>query len=114
MEDMDGGLELAGSAPVAMLRIPSQENLRREAHMELASARLEGVCVGEYRYYQGHLSVEDYIKKGLCVCWSHCACSRVCSRFGDVLCPCSADLVLEGDEESDDEGYGEFLAQSIL
>ena len=50
--------------PVAMLRTPSEENLRREAHLELANARLEGASVGQYRYYQGHLSVEEYVSKG--------------------------------------------------
>ena len=103
LEDLDGCLELAASEPVAMLRMPSEENLRREAHLELANARLEGASVGQYRYYQGHLSVEEYVSKGMCVCWSPCACSRVCSRYGDVMCPCGGDLELEGDsdEESD-------------
>ena len=103
LEDLDGCLELAASDPVAMLRTPSEENLRREAHLELANARLEGASVGQYRYYQGHLSVEEYVSKGMCVCWSPCACSRVCSRYGDVMCPCGRDLELEcdSDEESD-------------
>jgi hypothetical protein len=103
LEDMDLHNELASSEQVTMLRAVSQEDLRNEAHRELASARLEGVCVGQYRYYQGHLSVEEYVNKGLCVCWSPCACSRVCSRYGDVICPCSGDLELETDSESEGE-----------
>ena len=101
--DCDHYLELAASTPVTSLRSSAEEALRREVHQELASARLEGVPVGVYRYYQGHLSVEEYVSKGLCVCWGPCACSKVCSRYGDVMCPCGGDLELACDSDSEDE-----------
>ena len=87
---------------MALHRTKSEEALRIEAHRELAAARLEGFPVGEYRYYQGHLSVEEYIEKGMCICWSACGCSGWCSRFGDLICPCSE--VLRVEEEVDEDG----------
>ena len=70
-------------------RTPAEELLRREVHRECAFARLEGMSVGEYRYYQGHLNVEEYKEAGMCVCWEICVCSKPCTRFADMLCPCS-------------------------
>jgi hypothetical protein len=77
-----------------LTRTPSEEQLRREIHLECASARLEGCSVGQYRYYQGHMSVEEYVAANMCVCWEECWCSKLCTRFGDVLCPCAGDVVL--------------------
>jgi hypothetical protein len=85
---------MSNRAAKVLTRTPSEENLRREAHLECAGARLEGVAVGEYRYYQGHMSVEEYVAANMCVCWAACYCSKLCTRFGDVLCPCSSDIVL--------------------
>jgi hypothetical protein len=82
---------------VSALRTPTQEMLRREIHRECASARLEGVSVGEYRYYQGFTSLEDYIGARMCVCWGYCWCSKLCSIYGDVLCPCSEWVEVHGD-----------------
>ena len=101
--DLDECTQIAASEELAMLRTDEEEALRREAHIELALARLHGFPVGMYRYYQGHLTVEEYVDKGLCVCWSSCACSKVCSRYGDVMCPCGGDLELACDSDSDDE-----------
>lgn len=70
-------------------RTASQERLRREVHLECTSARLEGVAVGRYRYYQGHLNVEEYKDARICICWEMCACSKMCTRFADIICPCS-------------------------
>ena len=78
-------------------RTKSQEHLRRQVHLECTSARLEGVSVGELRYYQGHLNVEEYKEAGICVCWDACACSKMCTRYGDVLCPCSKWIELHQD-----------------
>jgi len=84
----------ANRAAKVLTRTPSEENLRREAHLECAGARLEGVVVGQYRYYQGHMSVEEYVAANMCVCWAPCYCSKLCTRFGDVLCPCSKEILL--------------------
>ena len=71
------------------VRTKSEEDLRREGHRECASARLEGCGVGQYRYYQGHLNVEEYLEAGMCICWDSCDCSKMCTRYGDLICPCS-------------------------
>lgn len=89
--------EHAASDGVATHRSPSQENLRRESHIECSSARLEGVSVGQYRYYQGHLNIEEYKEAHMCICWDWCACSKMCTRFGDLICPCSKDIVIHND-----------------
>ena len=70
-------------------RTAAEEALRREVHHECTAARLEGVSVGQYRYYQGHLNIEEYKEAGMCVCWEACECSKLCTHFGDLLCPCS-------------------------
>lgn len=80
-----------------MTRTVSEENLRREAHRECAAARLEGVAVGQYRYYQGHMSLEEYKAAKMCVCWDGCWCSKLCTIYGDVLCPCNEWIVLHKD-----------------
>ncbi|OCT44757.1 hypothetical protein CLCR_05575 [Cladophialophora carrionii] len=89
----------ACSAPVSALRTPTQEMLRREIHRECAAARLEGVSVGEYRYYQGFMSLEEYLAARVCVCWAFCWCSKLCGRYADVLCPCSGWIELHGDDD---------------
>lgn len=66
--------------------------LRREIHRECALARLEGVSVGYFRYFAGHMTVEEYLAGRICVCWSDCFCNKLCTRFGDMLCPCSENL----------------------
>ena len=76
-------------------RTAAEEEFRREIHRECASARLEGVSVGQYRYYQGHLTIEDYIQAGVCVCWELCECSKLCTRFGDLICRCTKDIKLD-------------------
>lgn len=75
----------------------AEENLRRETHLECAMARLEGVVVGQYRYYQGHMTIEDYKAARICICWQECWCAKMCTRFGDLRCPCSNDLLLNND-----------------
>lgn len=70
-------------------RTAVEEALRREVHHECAWARLEGVSIGQYRYYQGHLNIEEYNEAGMCICWEACECSKICTRFADLLCPCS-------------------------
>ncbi|KAI1611021.1 hypothetical protein EDD37DRAFT_608241 [Exophiala viscosa] len=80
-----------------LTRSVSEENLRREAHRECAAARLEGCAVGQYRYYQGHMSLEEYKAAKMCVCWDGCYCSKLCTIYGDVLCPCNEWIVLHKD-----------------
>ena len=70
-------------------RTAAEEALRREVYRECSSACLEGVSVGQYRYYEGHLNIEEYKEAGMCICWEACECSIMCTRFGDILCPCS-------------------------
>lgn len=86
--------EYAASDAVAAHRTAFEENLRREAHRECAAARLEGVSVGQYRYYQGHLSIEEYKEAQICICWDECSCSKLCTRFGDMICPCSKHITV--------------------
>jgi hypothetical protein len=88
----------SASFSVPALRSPAEEMLRREVHRECSAARLEGVGVGEFRYYQGFMSLEDYVRARLCVCWGGCWCSKVCTLFGDVLCPCSEWVEVHGDD----------------
>lgn len=64
-------------------------DLRRQGHYECAAAQLEGVPVGYWRYHQGHLMVDEYVRAGMCVCWRNCFCNRLCSGFGDLICPCN-------------------------
>jgi hypothetical protein len=75
-------------------RTQVQENLRTEMHHEVTMARLESVSVGKYRYYQGHLNIEEYKSIGMCICWEECECSMLCTRFADLLCPCSEHVVI--------------------
>ena len=70
-------------------RTVDEEIFRRECHRECAMARLEGVSVGKYRYFQGHMTLADYVDSGICVCWDECACTKMCTRYGDLICPCS-------------------------
>lgn len=76
-------------------RTVEQEALRRETHFESSLACLEGVSIGEYRYYHGHSNVEEYNKGGMCVCWSECFCTVMCSKYADMLCPCAKFLEFE-------------------
>ncbi|KAH0842923.1 hypothetical protein AYO21_03359 [Fonsecaea monophora] len=87
----------AHAASLGDIRSDVEETLRREIHRECAAARLEGVSVGQYRYYQGFMSLEDYIAARICVCWDFCWCSKLCTIYGDVLCPCSEWIGVHGD-----------------
>ncbi|KAL2438410.1 hypothetical protein ABEF95_008779 [Exophiala dermatitidis] len=92
-------LKHADGATIAAARLlsrtDSEENLRREVQRECAAARLEGVAAGQYRYYQGHMTLEEYMAAKVCVCWDACWCSKLCTIYGDILCPCNEWLVLE-------------------
>ncbi|EHY52769.1 hypothetical protein ABEF92_002484 [Exophiala dermatitidis] len=92
-------LKHADGATIAAVRLlsrtDSEENLRREVQRECAAARLEGVAAGQYRYYQGHMTLEEYMAAKVCVCWDACWCSKLCTIYGDILCPCNEWLVLE-------------------
>lgn len=91
-------MTIAAAHPnVVKLRNHDEEILRREAHIECASARLEGVTVGYYRYYQGFLSLAEYNNADMCVCWEPCACTKMCTRFGDLKCPCAKHIIVHGD-----------------
>jgi len=83
------------SALLEPLRTKDENAQRKEAHRECAAARLEGVSVGYFRYFLGHMTVEEYIGAKLCVCWEECFCNKLCTRFGDLLCPCSDKLRME-------------------
>ena len=73
-----------------------EENaLRRETHFECAVAGLEGVAVGELRYYQGHSGIADYSKGGFCVCWGKCFCTAMCTKYADMVCPCAKHMEFE-------------------
>lgn len=80
-----------------MPRSSEEDDLRREAHRECAAARLEGVPVGYYRYFAGHMTVEEYVEARLCACWEGCFCTKLCTRFGDLACPCADSLVVGED-----------------
>jgi hypothetical protein len=87
------------SEAVTAQRSESDEMLRREVHRESSMARLEGVSVGEYRYYQGFLTLEEYRAARLCVCWGYCWCAKLCTRYPDVLCPCSEYIEIHDDDD---------------
>ncbi|EXJ75016.1 uncharacterized protein A1O5_01712 [Cladophialophora psammophila CBS 110553] len=88
----------AHAAAVSAMRTDIEETLRREVHRECAAARLEGVSVGQYRYYQGFMSLEEYVAARICVCWDFCWCSKLCTIYADVLCPCSEWIGVHGDD----------------
>ena len=69
-------------------RTPAEEAFRVTVHRELAAARLEGQSIGEYRYFSGFLTVEEYHERRMCICFGMCDCSKMCSQFGDMICPC--------------------------
>ncbi|KAK7906151.1 hypothetical protein LTR67_000877 [Exophiala xenobiotica] len=87
----DFQMDLAAEDPT---RTKSEEKLRREAHLECTSARLEGVSVGQFRYYQGHMSIEEYMAAKMCICWDDCWCNKLCTIYADVMCPCTESIVL--------------------
>lgn len=87
-------LTAAKLEPLKQMRTMEERVLRREIHRECALARLEGVSVGYFRYFAGHMTVEEYLAARICVCWSDCFCNKLCTRFGDMLCPCSGSLEL--------------------
>jgi hypothetical protein len=70
-------------------RTTAEEFLRKEAHRECSTARLQGEVVGLYRYFEGHLTVEEYHERKMCICWQLCECSKLCTRFADLICPCA-------------------------
>lgn len=76
-------------------RDESEQQMRKLCHLECAEARLTGRAVGLFRYEEGHMTVEEYVENGVCVCWEGCWCSKLCTRYGDVLCPCAQQLILE-------------------
>lgn len=80
--------------PLKQMRSVQERATRREVHRECALARLEGVSVGYFRYFAGHMTVEEYLSARMCVCWNDCFCNKLCTRFGDMLCPCSRNLEL--------------------
>ncbi|KAK5955688.1 hypothetical protein OHC33_003329 [Knufia fluminis] len=93
-------IQSSHSANLHFFRTRAENELRKEAHRECTLARLEGVCVGYYRYFLGHMTVEEYVEAGMCVCWDECVCNKFCTRFGDLRCPCSGWVVLS--EEGED------------
>ena len=86
---------LCGADSVSASRGFAQKDLRARLHSEAAQARLDGVSVGEVRYYDGCMTVEEFVGTGVCVCWEKCACSAVCTRYPDMVCPCSELIVVE-------------------
>ncbi|RMZ85633.1 hypothetical protein DV737_g586, partial [Chaetothyriales sp. CBS 132003] len=60
-------IDVSTDSLTTLRRAPAQEQLRTEIHRELANASLNGVSIGKYRYYQGHLTVEEYLEKGMCI-----------------------------------------------
>ena len=76
-------------------RSKAEDELRKEIQLECTVARLEGISVGEYRYYMGHLNIEEYNEAKMCICWEECACSKLCTRFGDLLCPCAGAIIVK-------------------
>lgn len=85
LEHADEQATFAANTP----RTAAEEALRRAVHRECSFARLEGMSIGEYRYYQGHLDIEEYKEASMCICWEICECSKMCTRFADMFCPCS-------------------------
>ena len=80
------------------LRTREESMYRRELHRECTIARLEGISVGSYRYFLGCQTVEDYIAAKVCACWDECWCNKICTRFGDIRCPCSESLKQVGED----------------
>lgn len=76
------------------LRMPIDEPLRTIAHRETAYAMLDGIAIGEFRVKHGTRTLAEYRADKMCICDSVCCCSRVCTRFADLECPCSAKLSL--------------------
>ncbi|ETN41968.1 uncharacterized protein HMPREF1541_03907 [Cyphellophora europaea CBS 101466] len=87
--------DLASAAHVAAQRSGEQAFKRVQVHYEAAIARLNGVAVGQHRYEKGHMTVEEYVEAGVCVCWAPCACVAFCGRFPDMMCPCNEHIVLD-------------------
>lgn len=83
-----------------------KEEMRTLAHREAAYACLDGTSVGEFRVKEGTRTLAEYRQDKLCICDGTCSCSRVCTRFPDMHCPCSSKLTLMVDlpplEASDD------------
>lgn len=98
-EDMYATLEskmlAAAGSGFAKQRTESFATMRARIHHEASQARILGVSAGEYRYYDGHLTIEECVEGGVCVCWERCACSAVCTRFPDMLCPCSDNITMD-------------------
>ncbi|KAL1956335.1 hypothetical protein VTO42DRAFT_7418 [Malbranchea cinnamomea] len=64
------------------------------ANREAAYATLCGVTVGEHRRKEGQLTLNQYLKEKLCICFGLCACARRCTEKSHRPCPCSARLAL--------------------
>lgn len=87
--------ELESIFAAEMKRSAEDDALRREAHLECSMATLEGVSVGQYRYYQGHSSIKEYSMGNMCICWGECFCTVICTRYADMKCPCREYLTFE-------------------
>ncbi|KAJ9643762.1 hypothetical protein H2204_001907 [Knufia peltigerae] len=70
------------------VRTAAQEELRRRAYRECAMARLQGVSVGHHRYYEGDMTIAQYVDRKMCICWEDCWCQKLCTIYADVKCPC--------------------------
>jgi hypothetical protein len=92
--DLDRAATLAASHKCCS---HDQEFMRYQCHNEAAWARLHGLSVGEYRYRRGHMTVEECVAARVCVCWAECACAAFCTRYPDMMCPCSEHIVLQED-----------------
>lgn len=60
------------------------------AHRLCALAQLEGKAVGELRREEEPFNVLRYASEQKCVCLEICTCSKLCSKSGSTLCPCSS------------------------
>lgn len=59
------------------------------AHRLCSLAKIQGKAVGELRREEEDFSVVRYAREQKCICLDICACSRLCTRSGSTLCPCS-------------------------
>ncbi|OKL59452.1 hypothetical protein UA08_05120 [Talaromyces atroroseus] len=59
------------------------------AHRLCSLAKIQGKAVGELRREEEAFNVIRYASEQKCICLDICSCSRICTRSGSTLCPCS-------------------------
>lgn len=83
------------------------------AHRLCTLAKIEGKAVGELRRKEGIPNILRYASEQKCTCLDICACSKLCTRSGNVLCPCSSRWT-RGITMLQPENGGDFRERSTL